>query len=57
MDDVKEKEKFLGASVPEDLYWEFKGCASNRKESMQDAIIHAARLYVDIEEKETDDNG
>lgn len=57
MSDTEKDEKFLGASVPADLYWAFKGEASTRKESMQEAIIHAARLYIDIKKEETDANG
>ena len=53
MADEKKDEKFLGASVPEELHRDFKVCAIKRGESMQEAIMHAARLYVDVK----DDNG
>lgn len=48
----KKEEKFLGSSVHEDLYWEFKNVAARRKETMQDAITHAVRLYIDIDKEE-----
>ena len=49
MGDTKQDGKSLGAVVPEQLYWDFKDAAAKRKESMQEAIIHAARMYVDVE--------
>ena len=50
--DDKKDEKFLGAGVPKELHEEFKICAIRRNESMQVAIMHAARLYIDIGKKE-----
>lgn len=44
----EELEKLLGANVPESLYWKFKKAAAERNEKMQDAIIHAAYLYIDV---------
>lgn len=38
--------KMLGAHVEEDLYWDFKQEVTKRKESMADAITHAARMYI-----------
>lgn len=49
MADEKKEEKFLGASVPEEIHRVFKITALQRKESMQEALIHAAMLYIDIQ--------
>lgn len=38
--------KMLGAHVEEDLYWDFKQEVTRRKETMSDAIAHAARMYI-----------
>lgn len=47
------KERMLGALVPDDIYWKFKGVASNRKESLKEAVFNAALLYINaIETKE-----
>lgn len=48
--------KLLGAQVPEDIYWQFKNMASSRKETMQEAILNAAYLYLDAD-KEAKKNG
>jgi len=48
MDEEKKDEKFLGASVPKELHRIFKITALQRGESMQEAIAHAARIYIDI---------
>jgi hypothetical protein len=54
MADEKKEESFLGASVPKDLHTLFKITALQRGESMQEAVVHAARIYIDIKpEKET----
>lgn len=42
--------KMLGAHVPEEIYWKFKTVASNRKETMGDAILNAALLYMSVED-------
>jgi hypothetical protein len=42
--------RMLGAHVDESLYWEFKQAVTNRKESMVEAITHAAKMYIDIKE-------
>lgn len=47
--------KLLGAQVDESVYWEFKKVASKRKETMQEAIVHAALLYMDLKEGESDE--
>lgn len=47
----EEETKMLGAHVPEDVYWRFKTAVSNRKETMGDAILHAALMYIDAEDK------
>lgn len=39
--------KMLGAHVDIELYWQFKGEAAKRKESMADAVTHAVRMYLD----------
>ncbi len=44
--------KMLGGLVPEDIFWKFKEIASKRKESMQEAILNAAMLYIEIEADE-----
>lgn len=46
---VQEETKLLGAQVPEDIYWKFKETASTRKETMQEAIINAALMYMDVQ--------
>ncbi|MNU55812.1 hypothetical protein D3C71_448970 [compost metagenome] len=43
-----EDAKMLGALVPSDIYWKFKAAANSRKEQMQEAILNAALLYIDI---------
>lgn len=43
-----EDSKMLGALVPSDIYWKFKAAANGRKEQMQEAILNAALLYIDI---------
>ena len=54
MADTKKKllavdaEKMLGAFVPEELFWEFKKAAADRKEKMSEAMINAAYLYISI---------
>lgn len=50
-----DKEKMLGALVPKDLFWKFKQTASNRHEKMVEAVIHAAELYIAIEEEAKDE--
>lgn len=45
----QEDTKLLGSQVPENIYWLFKHAAAQRKESMRDAIINAALLYISIE--------
>jgi len=40
--------KMLGGLIPEDIFWKFKEIASKRKESMQDAVLNAAMLYIDV---------
>lgn len=59
MDDIETvdttKAKLLGAKVAENIYWEFKKVASARKETMQEAIIHAAMLYMDLKEASDDE--
>lgn len=51
--DNKTEGRSLGAMIPEDLYWEFKNTAARRKESMQEAIMHAAMLYIDVDVEES----
>lgn len=51
-DSSAEPMKMLGALVPENLYWEFKAAAGRRKEYLQDAIAHAARMYIDADKGE-----
>lgn len=46
------EQKLLGAKVEADLYWAFKKIASQRQENMQEAIVHAAMLYIDLKEAE-----
>lgn len=53
-DGQKVNTKLLGAHVGEDIYWKFKGEAAKRKESMAEAITHAALMY--IAAKEAEDN-
>lgn len=48
----QEDTKLLGSQVPENIYWLFKNAAAQRKETMRDAIINAALLYISIEEEE-----
>jgi negative regulator of replication initiation len=47
----KEEEitKMLGANVPDKIYWKFKEVASTRKETMMEAILSAAMLYIEFE--------
>lgn len=42
--------KLLGAQVPISVYWAFKKEASERQESMQEAILHAAYMYMSATE-------
>lgn len=42
--------RMLGAHVDESLYWDFKQAVANRKETMVEAITHAAKMYIDIKE-------
>lgn len=49
-DEQKVSTKLLGAHVGEDIYWKFKGEAAKRKESMAEAITHAALMYIEAEE-------
>lgn len=44
-----EDTKMLGAHVPESVYWAFKKAAAGRKESLQDAIKHAALMYINVQ--------
>lgn len=44
-------EKMLGAKVPEDVYRNFKMEAVKRGESMSEAILNAALLYINSLEK------
>jgi len=39
----------VAAQVEEELYWKFKKMVVARKESMQDALVHAIMLYLDME--------
>lgn len=52
---VKET-KMLGALVELPLYWAFKQAAAARNEYLQDAIVHAARMYIDAIEPEKEDD-
>lgn len=45
------EQKLLGAKVDADIYWAFKKIASQRKENMQEAIVHAAMLYIELKEE------
>lgn len=51
-DAKSEATKMLGGQVPESVFWKFKEIASKRKESMQEAILNAAMLYIEIEAEE-----
>jgi hypothetical protein len=44
----EEDTKMLGAKVPSSIYWKFKEIAANRGERMEEAILNAALLYVDL---------
>lgn len=44
---IEEETKFLGGHVPVSLYNEVKAEAAKRGEKLQDAIKHAALLYLD----------
>jgi hypothetical protein len=44
-----EEAKMLGALVPPDVYWKFKEMVTKRKESMQEAMMHAAMLYIECD--------
>lgn len=39
--------KLLGAHVSADLHREFKTAATMRGEDMKEAMVHAARLYIE----------
>lgn len=39
-------EKMLNGLVPEDVFWEFKKVAAERKDNMKSAILNAALLYI-----------
>lgn len=43
--------KMLGAHVDETLYWAFKKAAAARNEQLKDAMIHAARMYIELSPK------
>lgn len=45
--------KMLGAQVPSELHWRFKCAAAERHESMAEAIMNAAELYMSIGKDET----
>lgn len=47
--------KFLGGHVNEEIYWAFRKKASERKETMLEAIENAALLYIDCSEDEGSD--
>lgn len=44
--------KMLGSPIPEEIYWKFKEVAALRKESMQDAVLNAALLYIDADKEQ-----
>jgi Sec7-like guanine-nucleotide exchange factor len=44
-----EEAKMLGALVPADIYWKFKEMVTKRKENMQEAMVHAALLYIECD--------
>ena len=41
--------KMLGAFVPTELFWKFKEAAAARKETMGEAMVNAAYLYLSID--------
>ena len=45
--------KMLGAHVPSELHWRFKCAALERHESMAEALMNAAELYISIGKDET----
>jgi hypothetical protein len=45
--EIEEATKMLGAHVPMSLYWEFKKAAAGRNEQLKEAVVHAARMYID----------
>lgn len=50
-----EQDKMLGAFVPAELFWKFKEAAASRKETMGEAMMNAAYLYLSIDkDKEAD---
>lgn len=55
----EEATKMLGAHVPQSIYWEFKRVAAERQEMLQEAILHAAMLYIDAvpQNKEEEQEG
>jgi len=46
--------KMLGAKVPTDIYWKFKEAAARRGERMEEAMLNAALLYIDVDTKQQD---
>jgi negative regulator of replication initiation len=50
-----EDTKMLGGNVPESIYWDFKKKATERKETMAEAIYNAAMLYIELKEDKKED--
>lgn len=53
---TEEETKLLGAQIPESIFWRFKSVAAERKESMAEAILNAAMLYIEFQPKEVEVN-
>jgi hypothetical protein len=45
---IPDETKNVGGPIPTSLYWDFKRAQAAREETVNEALINAIRLYVDL---------